>query len=76
MKFCKFYTILVFFENTTILIAFKLYAFHLALSDFIARIVYQASVGVFILCNEGSIFRDYVILHPYYVTHVDQNNVF
>ena len=76
IKFCKFYTIWVFFENTTILIEFKIYEFRIALSYFIAQIVFQATVGVFILCNEGSIFRDCVILHPYYVTHVDQNNAF
>ena len=51
-------------------------AFRIELSDFMAQIVYQVSDGVFILCNEGSIFRDCVILHPYYVTHVGQNNAF
>ena len=55
---------------------FKIYATRIALSDFMAQIVYQVTDGVFILCNEGSIFRDCVILHPYYVTHVDQNNAF
>ena len=58
------------------MIAFKIYAFRIVSSDFIAHIVYQASVGVFSLSDEGTILRDYVILHPYNVTHADQNNAF
>ena len=55
---------------------FEIYATRIALSDFMAQIVYQVTDGVFILCNEGSIFRDCVILQSYYITHVDQNNAF
>ena len=67
------------FENTTILIAFRIYAFRIADSYcvwFYSANRISSDCWRLHFLQWRKYVRDCVILHPYYVTHVDQNNAF